>query len=120
MRFAYWIGIRRWPSWTKTTATMIASASSGNISRSNESPSYQARRPPGSPERIDAKMSSEIPLPIPRFVISSPIHMRSVVAAVSEVTIRMKRLTASDESAPWRSKRYEYPAAWNAASTTVR
>ena len=23
MRFAYWIGIRRWPSWMKTTATMM-------------------------------------------------------------------------------------------------
>src|SRR2546430_614403 len=32
MRLAYWIGIRRWPSWTKTTATMIASATIGKKS----------------------------------------------------------------------------------------
>ena len=29
MRFAYWIGIRRWPSCTKTTAATIPSAISG-------------------------------------------------------------------------------------------
>jgi len=106
IRFAYWIGIFRWPSWTKTTATMIAIAISGNISRSNASPSYHARMPPGNPARMEAKMRSEIPFPIPRFVISSPIHMRSVVAAVSEMTIMMNRLGVS-VSAPWRSKRYE-------------
>ena len=31
---------------------------------------------------------SEIPLPIPRWVMSSPIHMSSTVPAVSESTIR--------------------------------
>ena len=35
-----------------------------------------------------AKISSEIPLPIPRWVISSPIHISSTVPAVSEITIR--------------------------------
>ena len=76
------------------------------MSCSNGVPSYQARMPPGRPERIEAKMRSEIPLPIPRFVISSPIHMSSVVAAVSEMRIRTKRLGVS-VSAPWRWKRYE-------------
>ena len=37
--------------------------------------------------RIEAKMSSEMPLPMPRFVISSPIHISSVVPAVSVTTI---------------------------------
>ena len=106
MRFAYWIGIRRCPSWTKTTATMMASAISGNMSRSKGSPDHQARMPPGSPERIDAKIRSEMPLPTPRFVISSPIHMSSVVPAVSETTISTKRPGFSS-SAPWRLKRYE-------------
>ena len=91
MRFAYWIGIRRWPSWTKTTATMIASARIGKIRRSVGPPLYQARMPPGRPARIDAKMSSEMPLPIPRFVMSSPIHMSRMVPAVSETTIRTTR-----------------------------
>ena len=35
-----------------------------------------------------AKISSEIPLPIPRWVISSPIHISSTQPAVSEITIR--------------------------------
>jgi hypothetical protein len=29
IRFAYWIGIRRWPSCTNTTAATMASAISG-------------------------------------------------------------------------------------------
>ena len=37
---------------------------------------------------IDAKIISEMPLPIPRWVISSPIHMSRTVPAVSETTIR--------------------------------
>ena len=35
-----------------------------------------------------AKISSEMPLPIPRWVISSPIHISSTLPAVSEITIR--------------------------------
>ena len=44
--------------------------------------------PPGIRETIDAKIISEMPLPMPRWVISSPIHMSSIVPAVSEMTIR--------------------------------
>ena len=51
-------------------------------------------------------MRSEIPFPIPRFVISSPIHMSSVVAVASETTISTN-LPVVRVSAPWRSKRYE-------------
>ncbi len=42
--------------------------------------------PLGSPETIEAKIISEIPLPIPRWVISSPSHINSTVPAVSEIT----------------------------------
>ena len=34
--------------------------------------------PAGAEVRIEAKISSEMPLPMPRFVISSPIHISSV------------------------------------------
>ena len=44
--------------------------------------------PLGRPETIDAKIISEMPLPMPRWVISSPIHINSTVPAVSERTIR--------------------------------
>ena len=75
--------------------------------------------PIGAPTRMDAKMRIEMPLPTPRFVISSPIHMRSVVPAVRVTTIR----TSSPEPAlrmPWSRKRNAYPVACAAASTTVR
>ena len=77
MRFAYWIGMRRWPSCTKTTATTMPIAISGKKSFSIGPPLIQALMPCGADVRIDAKISSEMPLPMPRFVISSPIHIRS-------------------------------------------
>src|SRR5439155_24513208 len=70
MRFAYWIGIRRWPSWMKTTATMIPIAISGKKSFSIGPPLIQAVIPAGAVARIEAKIRSEIPFPTPRFVIS--------------------------------------------------
>ena len=36
-------------------------------------------------------MISDMPLPMPRLVMSSPIHIRSAVPAVSEVTMRITR-----------------------------
>ena len=44
--------------------------------------------PPGRRATIEAKIISEMPLPMPRWVISSPIHISSIVPAVSETTIR--------------------------------
>ena len=65
----------------------------------------QAFTPAGADVRIEAKISSEMPLPIPRLVISSPIHISSVVPAVSVITISTIR-PESMFSAPWRLKRY--------------
>ena len=39
-------------------------------------------------ETIDAKISSEIPLPIPRWVISSPIHISITQPVVRQITIK--------------------------------
>ena len=88
---AYWIGIRRWPSCTKTTETTTPIAISGKNSRSIGPPLIHALMPWGADVRIEAKISSEIPLPMPRLVISSPIHIRSVVPAVSVTMIRTRR-----------------------------
>ena len=44
--------------------------------------------PCGKRATIEAKIISEMPLPMPRWVISSPIHISSTVPAVSETTIR--------------------------------
>src|SRR3954470_20613382 len=56
MRLAYWIGIRRWPSWMKTTATITPSAITGRKSFSVALPFSQAVMPAGIVERIEAKM----------------------------------------------------------------
>ena len=46
------------------------------------------RMMPGiSPETMLAKISSEMPLPMPRWLISSPMNISSVVPAVSVITI---------------------------------
>src|SRR3989442_10942272 len=55
MRFAYWIGIRRWPSWMKTTATITPRAITGRKSFSVVPPLIQAVTPAGMVERIEAK-----------------------------------------------------------------
>ena len=44
--------------------------------------------PLGIRETMLAKISNEIPFPIPRWVISSPIHISRTRPAVSEITIR--------------------------------
>ena len=49
---------------------------------------HHAWMPLGIRDAIEAKIISEIPFPIPRWVISSPNHMSRVVPAVSAMTIR--------------------------------
>ena len=88
IRFAYWTGMRRWPSWTKTIATITASATKGIITTKTWSGLvHQAWMPAGRPETIEAKIISEMPLPMPRWVISSPSHISSVQPAVRQITI---------------------------------
>ena len=55
--------------------------------------------PAGAEVRIEAKISSEIPLPIPRLVICSPIHISSVVPAVSVMMISTSRPVSSCSAA---------------------
>ena len=49
-------------------------------------------------------MSSEMPLPMPRLVISSPIHISSVQPTVSVMMISVIRPRFAS-STPWRRKR---------------
>jgi hypothetical protein len=90
----------------KTTATITESASSGKKSFVVGPPSIQARTASGARSMIEAKMSSEIPFPTPRFVICSPNHMSSVVPAVSVTTISTRRPVFAVRI-PCRRKRYE-------------
>jgi preprotein translocase subunit SecY len=48
---------------------------------------FKVMMPFGRPETIEAKIISEMPLPIPRCVISSPIHISSTQPAVRQITI---------------------------------
>ena len=88
-RFAYWTGIRRWPSWMKTIAAITPSAMNGIITLKTWSGLFhQAVMPCGMRATMRAKIISEMPLPMPRWVISSPSHITSMVPAVSVITIR--------------------------------
>ncbi len=60
-----------------------------------------------------------MPLPMPRFVICSPIHMRSTLPTVSVTMIRTIRPVFACRI-PWFLKRKAYPSACAAERTTVR
>ena len=56
--------------------------------------------PAGALVRIEAKISSDMPLPMPRCVISSPIHISRVAPAVSVTMISTTLRTDTWISAP--------------------
>ncbi len=94
-------------------------ATIGKNRRSVVPPLIHALMPVGAYARIDAKMRSEMPLPTPRFVISSPIHMRRTQPAVSVSTMITSRPAFTPGSAPWRLNRNAYPVDCAAARPTV-
>ena len=75
IRRAYWTGIRRWACSMKMTAAMITSPTTRTIPKTHQ-PFYKPTayseagrwRPP-------VKISRDIPLPMPRSVMSSPSYM---------------------------------------------
>ncbi len=81
--------------------------------------------PSGIRETIEAKISSEMPLPIPRWVISSPIHISTVQPAVSVITIRKTfgKVRSPITLVPptlCELNRKTKPSDWANASATVR
>jgi hypothetical protein len=78
----------------------MPSAISGKKIRSIGPPFHQAVTPSGRLVRIDAKMRIEMPFPMPRFVICSPIHIRSVEPTVSVTMISTIRPEFAS-STPW-------------------
>ena len=99
-RLAYCTGMRRWPSWMKTIAAITASARNGIITlKTGSALFHHCVMPLGRPETIEAKIISEMPLPMPRWVISSPIHISRIVPAVSDSTIRktVRRVEVLDQ-----------------------
>jgi hypothetical protein len=72
----------------KTIAAITPSARNGMITTKTLSEFvYQAWMPFGIELAIEAKIISEMPLPMPRWVISSPIHISSTQPAVRQMTI---------------------------------
>ena len=87
-RLAYWTGIRRWPCSMKITPTMIASPISRTTTNFALPACRRIARPScGNREITLEKIRIDIPLPMPRWVISSPIHMIIAVPAVITRTI---------------------------------
>ena len=72
-----------------TTARITPSTTIGSDSFSNTLPFSHAEMAVGIEVRIEQKISSDWPLPTPRRVMYSPIHISSVDPAVSVSTIRM-------------------------------
>ncbi len=110
-RLAYWTGIRRWPSWMKTTAAITASARNGIMTlKTGSGFVHQAWMPFGRPATIEAKIISEMPLPMPCWVMSSPSHMTSTQPVVSTRTIMktvptLKLSMISWPAAGWKERK---------------
>ena len=72
---------------------------------------HHACTPCGSRETIEAKIISEMPLPMPRWVISSPNHISSTQPAVRQTTIRITEpavklsITGAPARLPWERNR---------------
>ena len=54
-------------------------------------PRTPAEKAAGRPDTTEQKMMSDMPLPMPRLVISSPIHISSAAPAVNVVTMSSTR-----------------------------
>ena len=87
-RLAYWTAMRRWPRSTKMiAATTPIITATRNTTRSSEiCPvciwSRVVSTAAGKPATMPEKISSDMPLPMPRSVICSPSHMMNIVPVV--------------------------------------
>ena len=83
MRLAYCTGMRRWESSTNTTSAMTTRPSAVTTSMTSRPLLFLiAHIEPGKPAAMDVKISSDMPLPTPFSVTSSPSHMIRPVPAV--------------------------------------
>ena len=113
-RRAYWMGMRRWArskyTITPTTTTMKPTSSrnaSGEI-WSVRIMSQTRLSAEGMRVTMPAKMTSEMPLPIPRSLICSPSHMMNEVPAARVMIVVIRNIqpgfmTVLAPSAPFSS-----------------
>ena len=88
MRLAYCTGMRRWPCSTNTTPMMMISAATQTAAKTMPPRLSRMVLPSdGMRAAMPAKISSDMPLPMPRSVTSSPIHITSAAPAVSTSTM---------------------------------
>ena len=82
------IGIRRWP-WSMKMIPTVSTSISRMTARNWNVEEFACRMPSwlGSWLTMLTKMISDMPLPMPRWVISSPSHMMSAVPAVMVITM---------------------------------
>ena len=108
IRLAYWTGTRRWACSTKTTAT--TSATPMAMTAANVAAPlvfWIAHSWEGNVAMIEVKISNDMPLPIPRSVISSASHMITAVPAVIVRTMipstKGESLGTRFSEQPWNS-----------------
>ena len=93
MRLAYCTGSRRWPCSTNTTVAMMARAiTSTTVKTTAPWLSRMFLPSAGIRAAIEVKIRIDMPLPMPRSVISSPIHM---IAAVPAVIVSTRVISAN-------------------------
>ena len=109
MRLAYCTGMRRWACSTNTTAVMVTRATISTMASTNAPLLWKiAANCAGKPARIEAKISSDMPLPMPRSVMSSPNHITSTVPVVMvRIIVRITAVEVSGTIAseqPWNKR----------------
>ncbi len=87
MRFAYCTGMRRWACSMNTTPVMMRTPMASTKMKTHQ-PRFSLICQPsdGSRAAIEVKISTDMPLPTPRSVMSSPSHMTTPVPAVIVMT----------------------------------
>jgi hypothetical protein len=121
--------MRRWPCSTNTTLAMMARPNAQTPANTS-GPELFRMLPPsiGTRAAIEAKISSDMPLPTPRSVTCSPSHMITAVPAVITMTmIEMFQMLPSGitgrlhspNSWPWLASA-TMPVACRIASAMVR
>src|SRR5690606_25231018 len=88
IRLAYCTGIRRWACSMNTTVAKTATANA-HTTPNTSGPCWLKMLTPsaGTRDAIEVKISSDMPLPIRRSVISSPMQLSSAAPAVVVTTV---------------------------------
>ncbi len=96
MRLAYWTGMRRWDCSTNTTAAITRMPTAITMTKMfGPCATAMAHSAEGNVAAMETKIRSDMPLPMPRSVTSSPSHMIRPVPAVIVMTMSRMAYQAS-------------------------